>query len=137
LSPVNDFFFNLLNGFPNFYLISCLAVYRLASLSVFHSVVDSFRSWEWIDDQTFACRERTLSQDKKRLHSREVVVDANRGVVRDQFYSERLYGREELVSLLREAGFDIDISGSPQTAHVAEEGRNALLSNVIGNSFCC
>lgn len=82
------------------------------------------RSWEWIDDQTFACRERTLSADKTRLHSREVVVVSNRGVVRDQFYSERLYSRQELVDLLRLAGFDIEI-GSPDMPTV-DDGVNTV-----------
>jgi hypothetical protein len=77
------------------------------------------RSWEWIDDETFACRERTLSADRKRLHSREVVVVTGKGVVRDQFYSERLYGRQELVQLLREAGFDIE---GGDVERIEEEG---------------
>jgi D-alanine-D-alanine ligase len=42
------------------------------------------------------------------LTSREVVVSVNRGVVRDQFYSERLYGRQDMFELLSEAGFEAD-----------------------------
>ena len=77
------------------------------------------RSWEWIDDQTFVCRERTMSPDQKRLYSREVVVAATRGVVRDQFYSERLYDRAELVDLLGQIGFEIETG---QTAeHLADD----------------
>ena len=90
-------------------------------------------SWEWIDDQTFVCRERVLSKDKKRLHSREVIVATNRGVVRDQFYSERLYGREELVALLHEAGFDIEAEehcmeqlGNAQYQDFVPEGVNTV-----------
>ncbi|KAI8834750.1 hypothetical protein BJ741DRAFT_235786 [Chytriomyces cf. hyalinus JEL632] len=66
------------------------------------------RSWEWVDDTTFVCRERQLSPDKLRLISREVITISNRGVVRDQFYQERLYTREELIALLVEGGFDVE-----------------------------
>ncbi len=63
------------------------------------------RSWEWIDENHFVCRERSLSTDKDRLISREVVVHAEKGVIADQFYAERLYSRERLQDLLAEAGF--------------------------------
>jgi len=63
------------------------------------------RSWEWIDENHFVCRERSLSLDGNRLISREVVVHAEKGVIADQFYAERLYSRERLRALLAEAGF--------------------------------
>ncbi len=63
------------------------------------------RSWEWIDKQTFVCRERSLSADRSRLISREVITHAQRGVLVDQFYAERLYTMEELLDLLARAGF--------------------------------
>jgi D-alanine-D-alanine ligase len=63
------------------------------------------RSWEWIDENHFVCRERSLSTDKARLISREVVVHAEKGVIADQFYAERLYSSERLQALLTEAGF--------------------------------
>lgn len=63
------------------------------------------RSWEWIDQNHFVCRERSLSADHKRLISREVVVHAERGVIVDQFYAERLYSRDSILSLLEECGF--------------------------------
>lgn len=63
------------------------------------------RSWEWIDKKLFVCRERSLSSDKQRLISREVVTDVTKGVIADQFYAERLYSQEELGSLMTEAGF--------------------------------
>ncbi|MEK7114186.1 MAG: Mur ligase family protein, partial [Patescibacteria group bacterium] len=62
------------------------------------------RSWEWIDRQHFVCRERMLSADGTRLVCREVVTHAERGVLVDQFYAERLYSREQLHALLRAAG---------------------------------
>ncbi|HUW60392.1 MAG TPA: methyltransferase domain-containing protein [Candidatus Bathyarchaeia archaeon] len=64
------------------------------------------RTWEWIDENYFVCRERSLSSDGTRMLSREVVVHAERGVIADQFYAERLYSREAIEELLERAGFD-------------------------------
>jgi D-alanine-D-alanine ligase len=63
------------------------------------------RSWEWIDQNHFVCRERSLSADQSRLISREVVVHAERGVIVDQFYAERLYSRDSIAELLQECRF--------------------------------
>ncbi len=63
------------------------------------------RSWEWIGKKHFVCRERSLSLDKQRLISREVVTHVGKGVIVDQFYAERLYTRESLGELLNAAGF--------------------------------
>jgi D-alanine-D-alanine ligase len=63
------------------------------------------RSWEWVDQNHFVCRERDLAEDGDRLISREVVVHAERGVIADQFYAERLYSKERLDALLTRAGF--------------------------------
>jgi D-alanine-D-alanine ligase len=62
------------------------------------------RSWQWVDAKQFICRERSLSQDKLRLLSREVVVHTEAGVVADQFYAERLFTIEELRKLMKQAG---------------------------------
>ncbi|RKO97012.1 hypothetical protein CAUPRSCDRAFT_7151, partial [Caulochytrium protostelioides] len=70
------------------------------------------RSWEWVDDTTFVCRERKLSDDKSRLTSREVVTVTNRGVIRDQFYAERLYSQSDITTLLAECG----LTSSPAEA---------------------
>ena len=64
------------------------------------------RSWEWIDQNHFVCRERSLAKDGRRLISREVVVHAERGVIVDQFYAERLYSPGEISELLTKAGFE-------------------------------
>ena len=70
------------------------------------------RSWEWIDKHYFVCRERSLSLDKQRLISREVVTHVEKGVVADQFYAERLYTRKSIQELLAKAGFtDVTIHG--------------------------
>ena len=63
------------------------------------------RSWEWIDQNHFVCRERSLSEDRRRLVSREVVVHAEKGVIADQFYAERLYSREQIAGLLAKVGY--------------------------------
>lgn len=63
------------------------------------------RSWEWIDKKHFVCRERSLSLDKQRLISREVITHVEKGVIADQFYAERLYNREKLIELLNTVGF--------------------------------
>lgn len=63
------------------------------------------RSWEWIDDHHFVCRERSLSADRDRLISREVIVHDELGVIADQFYAERLYTREGIAKLLEKCGF--------------------------------
>ncbi|HEX2841868.1 methyltransferase domain-containing protein [Hyphomicrobium sp.] len=63
------------------------------------------RSWEWIDEHHFVCRERSLSADRERLISREVIVHDETGVIADQFYAERLYTRESISKLLERCGF--------------------------------
>ena len=70
------------------------------------------RSWEWIDKNYFVCRERSLSLDKQRLISREVVTHTGKGVIADQFYAERLYTRKSIEELMKTVGFsDIAIQG--------------------------
>src|SRR4030042_1178325 len=70
------------------------------------------RSWEWIDKKHFVCRERSLSLDKQRLISREIISHVEKGMITDQFYAERLYSKESLTRLLETAGFsDITFHG--------------------------
>lgn len=64
------------------------------------------RTWEWIDKKLFVCRERSLSANTRRLISREVITDVNKGVIADQFYAERLYTGDELVEILKNTGFE-------------------------------
>ncbi len=63
------------------------------------------RSWEWVDENHFVCRERSLTSDRNRLVTREVVVHAERGVIADQFYAERLYSADQIRALLEQVGF--------------------------------
>lgn len=79
------------------------------------------RSWEWIDKKHFVCRERTLSFDKSRLITREVITHVEKGVIADQFYAERLYDEISLKELLESLGFvDVTFHGN----FVAESLRN-------------
>ncbi|MEO0202449.1 MAG: methyltransferase domain-containing protein [candidate division WOR-3 bacterium] len=63
-------------------------------------------TWEWINDKYVVLRERQLSHDKRLLISREIVIHANKGVVVDQIYSERLYSQSEIEDILKSAGFN-------------------------------
>jgi D-alanine-D-alanine ligase len=63
------------------------------------------RSWEWIDEHHFVCRERSISKEGDRLISREVIVNDETGVLADQFYAERLYTRTTISKLLEQSGF--------------------------------
>jgi D-alanine-D-alanine ligase len=63
------------------------------------------RSWEWIDNRHFVCRERSLAKDNERLISREVITNIQKGVLVDQFYAERLYTEESLKEILEKTKF--------------------------------
>ncbi|HUT25202.1 MAG TPA: methyltransferase domain-containing protein [Sumerlaeia bacterium] len=65
------------------------------------------RSWEWIDGNHFVCRERALAKDERRIVTREVITHAEKGVIADQFYAERLYTGEQLVRLLEKVGYEM------------------------------
>ena len=81
------------------------------------------RSWEWVDQDQFVCRERALAKDNRRLITREVVTHAERGVIADQFYAERLYSREEIQNLLHSAGF-VDFECLPAPGTCSERGQD-------------
>lgn len=94
------------------------------------------RSWEWIDEHHFVCRERNIASDGERLVSREVIVNDEQGVIADQFYAERLYSRGSISSLLRDRGFsEIRLQGSIEGQSDRDQdlgmmGRRILLSAV-------
>ncbi|MFH1719600.1 MAG: methyltransferase domain-containing protein [Planctomycetota bacterium] len=95
------------------------------------------RSWEWIDKKFFVCRERSLSLDKQRLISREVVTHVEKGVVADQFYAERLYTRKSIKELLEKAGLtDVTIhcqisSDSQRNQDLGMMEKRIILTSVI------
>jgi len=95
------------------------------------------RSWEWIDKKHFVCRERSLSLDGQQLISREVITHVEKGVIADQFYSERLYARDALSKLLKTAGFsDVGFLGelSPDSQRNQDLGmmeRRLMITAVV------
>ncbi|MDA1258774.1 MAG: methyltransferase domain-containing protein [Chloroflexi bacterium] len=95
------------------------------------------RSWEWIGKTHFVCRERSLSEDGDRLTTREIVSHIEKGIVVDQFYSERLYDRPALDATLELAGFDsITFHGEHEPASVRNQdtgmmGHRLLVSGRI------
>lgn len=90
------------------------------------------RSWEWIDQNHFVCRERSLSGDASRIISREVVVHAERGIIADQFYAERLYTFDEIKKLLSSLAFsDITLHGDV----TAQSTRNQDLGMMANRMF--
>lgn len=90
------------------------------------------RSWEWIDQSHFVCRERSLASDGARIVSREVITNAELGVLADQFYAERLYSFEEIKATLEELDFtDVSFHGNL----VPESDRNQDLGMMANRLF--
>ena len=87
------------------------------------------RSWEWIDENQFTCRERSLSADQTRVISREVIVHAERGVIADQFYAERIYDFTEISKVLKQLNFsDIQLHEN-LIAHSTREQDLGMMAN--------
>ena len=95
------------------------------------------RSWEWIDKNYFVCRERKLSSDNQRLISREIISHSEKGVIVDQFYAERLYSKEELVSLLESADFkDITFHVDIETQSERNEDLGMMQKRFVLTAKC-
>ncbi len=92
------------------------------------------RSWEWLDGGLLVCRERSLSRDGARLVTREMVLEADRGVVADRFFAERLYSRAAIAALLEAVGFwkirfrDLPQSRSDRDADLGMMGQRLLVT---------
>jgi D-alanine-D-alanine ligase len=69
-------------------------------------VKDSFcpNSWHEVGEDTVVCRNRELQENI--VKAREMVIDKQKGLVRDRTYAIRLYESENLESLLQQAGFN-------------------------------
>ncbi|MGW8369958.1 MAG: methyltransferase domain-containing protein, partial [Gammaproteobacteria bacterium] len=93
------------------------------------------RSWEWIDKSYFVCRERSLSKDRQRLISREVITHTSKGVVADQFYAERLYNEHELRELLASAGFVPGESRSMSTLSKRNQDLGMMAQRIVLTSI--
>ena len=90
------------------------------------------RSWEWIDDKMFVCRERMLDSPESRLICREVITHVEKGVLADQVYAERLYTREELEELLRQAGFsDVTVHESLDTESARNQDLGMMARRIL------
>jgi D-alanine-D-alanine ligase len=87
------------------------------------------RSWEWIDQDHFVCRERSLSRDERRLISREVIVNAERGVLADQFYAERLFSPDQLRALCESCGFESIAIHDPLQARSRRGGDLGMMAH--------
>lgn len=90
------------------------------------------RSWEWINQQLFVCRERMLATDGRRLISREVVTDVEKGVLTDQFYAERLYTFSEIEGVLSKLGFtNIQHHGNIEAASTRKQDLGMMANRTI------
>ena len=90
------------------------------------------RSWEWIDEHHLVCRERSLSADRERLISREVIVHDESGVLADQFYAERLYTKEGLQRLLEKSGFrNVRQHGSADTVSERDQDLGMMARRML------
>ena len=61
------------------------------------------QAWHEANEKIVICRQRTLDGDV--IYSRELVISKEKGLIRDKTYCTRLYGREEIITLLMSAGF--------------------------------
>ena len=61
------------------------------------------QAWHEANEEIVICRQRTLDGDV--IYSREMVISKESGLIRDKTYCTRLYGREEITTLLISAGF--------------------------------
>ncbi len=60
-------------------------------------------SWHEIGEHTVVCRHRELHANM--INARELVIDKQKGLIRDQTYAIRLYDSETLDGLVRQSGF--------------------------------
>jgi D-alanine-D-alanine ligase len=60
-------------------------------------------AWHEIGEETIVCRQREIQGEV--ICAREIVLDKNQGLIRDQTYAIRLYDADSLSTLLERAGF--------------------------------
>ena len=87
-------------------------------------------SWHEIGEQTVVCRQRELNENI--VNVREMVIDKQKGLIRDRCYAVRLYDSESLRLLLQNAGFshiDVYKNFSP---HQAEGDFGFMNNRMVG-----
>lgn len=107
----------------------------------------SQRGWEWIDGKPvgasgaqkktiklqerklLACRERELSEDKRVLANREIVIDLDGSVCQDLFYSVRLYDIDEMEQLLDTCGLEMRHEDGRQISGAEGNGDLGMLES--------
>ena len=90
------------------------------------------RSWEWIDQNHFVCRERALTRDGERIVTRELISHAEKGVIADQFYAERLYTKDKIGALLERCGYEnVHFHGSIDTASTRGQDLGMMAHRMI------
>lgn len=60
-------------------------------------------SWHQANQDILVCRQREFAGEM--IKARELVISKNKGLLRDGFYCERLYNKERITRLLKNAGF--------------------------------
>lgn len=77
-------------------------------------------AWHEIDGDVVVCRQREMRDGS--VMARELVLSKTRGLIRDKTYRIRLYRRDDLLTLVRRAGFtDIQHHDPPATEMGKEE----------------
>lgn len=90
------------------------------------------RSWEWINQKLLVCRERSIAAGGKRIISREVVVEAEKGILTDQFYAERLYNFDEIKAILEKYGFqNIELHGNLHANSTRKQDLGMMANRII------
>ena len=87
-------------------------------------------SWHEIGEQTVICRRRELRGNI--INARELVMDKQKGLIRDQTYAIRLYDSESLDLLIQQTGFrkvKISTNFSP---HSSDGDYGFMNSRMIG-----
>ena len=95
-------------------------------------VKNSFRpnSWHEIGEHTVVCRHRELLANM--INARELVIDKQKGLIRDQTYAIRLYDSETLDGLVRQGGFSKVKVYSNFSPHSTEGDYGFMNNRMIG-----
>jgi D-alanine-D-alanine ligase len=85
--------------------ILCFGGWLLVDVADGNAVKDAFspNSWHEIGEKIVVCRNRELHEDL--VKAREMVIDKQKGLIRDRTYAIRLYDSESLKLLLQQSGF--------------------------------